>query len=145
MLMDLANAGTDLTPIHLYIWCTPSPFTEGAFRRRSVAERGWRRLQAGFAPSSQEARSPSGPDEGPAFGGWTRSDEGQRQCCLDHASGEKPSGPIKKYGGRVKNRRVERRGARVPVTTARGTSKRCQDVTSADPALRSLSWVREGK
>ena len=69
-----------------------------------MAEPGWRRLQAGFAPSSQEARSPSGPDEGPALSGWTRSDEGQRQCCLDHASGEKPSGPIKKYGGRVKNR-----------------------------------------
>jgi hypothetical protein len=105
MLMDLANAGPKLTPARFYIWCTPSLFTEGAFRRRSVAERGWRRLQAGFATSSQEARSPSGPDEGPAFGGWTRSDEGRRKCRLDHASGEKPSGPIKKYGDRVKNRR----------------------------------------
>ena len=76
--------GPDLTPFPFYIWCTPSRFTEGAFRRRSVAEPGWRRLQAGFAPSSQEARSPSGPDEGPAFGGWTRSDEGQRECRPDN-------------------------------------------------------------
>ena len=56
------------------------------------------------------------------------------------------SGPVKEdtvIGPKIAA--VERREARVPVTTARGTSKRCQDVTSADPALRSLTCVREGK
>jgi hypothetical protein len=79
-----------------------------------------RRLQARLVTSSQEARSPSGPDEGPAFGGWTWSDEGQRKCRLDHASGEKPSGPIKKYGGCVKNRRGGAPGGVRAGTTARG-------------------------
>jgi len=46
-----------------------------------------RRLQAGLVTPSQEARSSSAPAEGAAFGGWTRSDEGQRQCCLER-SGE---------------------------------------------------------
>ena len=58
-----------MTAFPFYIWCTPSRFTEGAFRRRSVAERGWRRLQARLVTSSQEARSPSAPDEGAAFSG----------------------------------------------------------------------------
>ena len=69
VLMDLANAGSEFDAGLTLHMVHTSPFTEGAFRRRSVAERGWRRLQAGFAPSSQEARSPSGPDEGPAFSG----------------------------------------------------------------------------
>jgi hypothetical protein len=94
-----------LTHIYVPAMFSSSPLTEGVFRRRSVGGAGRRRLQPGLVTPSQEARSPSGPDEGPAFGGWTRSDEGQRQCRLDHASGEKPSGPIKKYGDRVKNRR----------------------------------------
>ena len=73
-----------LTHIIVRVMYTSSPFTEGAPRRRSVGGAGRRRLQAGFAASSQEAGSPSGPDEGPAFNGWTRSDEGPRQCGLDH-------------------------------------------------------------
>ena len=93
MLKDLANAGSKFDARLLFHMVHTSPFTEGAFRRRSVAERGWRRLQARLAPSSQEARSPSGPDEGPAFNGWTRSDEGQRGCCPDHVRGS-PSGPL---------------------------------------------------
>ena len=56
-----------------------SPLTEGAFRRRSVAERGWRRLQAGFAIPSQEVLSSSAPDEGAALSGCDLSDEGQHQ------------------------------------------------------------------
>src|SRR5882672_10941178 len=127
----------------MFLLCSgPSPFTEGAFRRRSVAERGWRRLQARLAPSSQEARSPSGPDEGSAFGGWTRSDEGQRQCCLDHASGEKPSGPIKKYGDRVKNRRGGAPGGALAGHTAGGRlPKRCPLIPA--PFRRSASLGRQ--
>ena len=52
-----------------------------------MAERGWRRLQARFAASSQEAQSLSAPDEGAALDGCDLSDEGQRQCCLDNVSG----------------------------------------------------------
>ena len=100
-----------------------------------MAEPGWRRLQAGFATPSQEARSPSGPDEGPALSGWTTSDEGQRKCCLDNGT-PKASGPMKKYGGCVKNRRSGAPGGARAGNTARGTSKRCQIVASAVPALR---------
>src|ERR1044071_1999038 len=71
LLIDLANSGSRFdTRLALHMVHT-SPFTEGAFRRRSVAERGWRRLQARFAASSQEARSPPDPDEGCALNGWT--------------------------------------------------------------------------
>ena len=55
----------------------------------------------------------------------------------------KPSGPTKKYGGRVKNRRGGAPGGARAGHTARGTSKRCQTDTSADPALRSLMRMRE--
>ena len=87
-----------------------------------MAERGWRRLQAGFAPSSQEARSPSGPDEGPAFGGWTRSDEGQRQCCLER-SGEALRSDRRSTVIASKIAAVERRMARLPVTRQAGAVK----------------------
>jgi hypothetical protein len=76
-----------LTLTKFYIWCTPSPFTEGVPRRRSVGGAGRRRLQARFATSSQEARSPSAPDEGAALDGCDSSDEGWRKCCLDNVSG----------------------------------------------------------
>src|ERR1051326_7423886 len=80
LLIDLANSGSRFdTRLALHMVHT-SPFTEGAFRRRSVAERGWRRLQARFAASSQEARSPPDPDEGSALNGWTGLDELRRQC-----------------------------------------------------------------
>ena len=68
-MIDLANSGSKFDTFPALHMVHTSPFTEGAFRRRSVAERGWRRLQARFAASSQEARSPSGPDEEPAFSG----------------------------------------------------------------------------
>ena len=91
-----------------------SPFTEGAFRRRSVAERGWRRLQARLAPSSQEARSPSAPDEGAALSGWDSSDEGRRKCRLDNVSGLSPSVRRRSTVAVSKIAAVERRKARLP-------------------------------
>ena len=68
------------------------------------------RLQAGFAIPSQEARVPSAPDEGAAFNGWTRSDEGRRECRPDNVRGS-PSGPIEEdtvAGPKIAT--VERRG-----------------------------------
>jgi len=55
--------------------------------------------------SSQGASSLSVPDEGAAFDGWTRSDEGRRKCRLDHGSGVSPPVRSKKHGDGVKNRR----------------------------------------
>ena len=46
LLMDLANAGVKFDAFLALHMVRPSPFTEGVFRRRSVAERGRRRLQA---------------------------------------------------------------------------------------------------
>jgi len=71
------------------------------------------RLQAGFVPPSQEARSPSVPDEGAAFNGWTRSDEGRRKCLLDQVW-VCPSCPLEEARRlRQKSPQVERREARV--------------------------------
>jgi hypothetical protein len=69
VLMDLANAGVKFDACPALHMVPPSPFTEGVFRRRSVGGAGRRRLQARLVTSSQEAWSPSGPDEGPAFSG----------------------------------------------------------------------------
>src|SRR5215207_4242482 len=73
---------------------------------------------------------------GPPSVAWTTSDEGQRQCCLDHASGEKPSGPTKKYGDRVTNRRGGAPGGARAGHTARGTA-RCRLEMVRLSALRS--------
>src|SRR5260370_31507427 len=101
----------------MFLLCSKSsPFTEGVFRRRSVGGAGRRRLQARLVTSSQEARSPSAPDEGAAFNGWTGLDEGQRKCCLDNvriwSSG--PGQEVRRP--RQKSPPVERREARLPVT-----------------------------
>src|SRR5215208_4527782 len=89
----------------MFLLCSANPHSlrasPGGVRS---AERGWRRLQARFAPSSQEARSPPAPDEGAAFNGWTGLDERQRQCCPDNVRC-KPPVQAKKCGDRVKNRR----------------------------------------
>ena len=68
------------------------------------AERGRRRPQARLVTSSREAQSPSDPDEGSAFNGWTGLDERQRQCCPDNVRCEPPV-QAKKHGDGVKNRR----------------------------------------
>src|SRR4051794_22234833 len=82
-----------LTYILICTMFSPSPLTEGVSGDVPLAERGRRRLQAGFVTSSQEARSLSVPDEGAAFNGWTRADEGRRQCRMDHVW-VCPSGPL---------------------------------------------------
>src|ERR1051325_1868225 len=56
----------------------------------------------------------------------------------------KPSGPIKKYGDRVKNRRGGAPGGARAGHTARGTSIRCQFVTEA-PTGAPLPHACEGK
>jgi hypothetical protein len=50
----------------------------------------------------------------------------------------KPSGPIKKYGGRVKNRRGGAPGGARAGNTARGRLREVPSLTCAVPALRSL-------
>ena len=79
------------------------------------AERGWRRLQARLVTSSQEARSPSGPDEGPAFSGLDNI--GRRAAPMLPGSREvQASGPVKEdtvIGPKIAA--VERRKVRVPV------------------------------
>ena len=55
----------------------------------------------------------------------------------------KPSGPIKKCGGRVKNRRGGAPGGARAGHTARGRLREVPNVTCAVPALRSL--VVEGE
>src|ERR1051325_5332693 len=56
----------------------------------------------------------------------------------------KPSGPIKKYGDRVKNRRGGAPGGARAGHTASGTSIRCQFVTEA-PDRRSAPSRMRGK
>jgi len=69
--------------------------------------------------------------------------KGGRKCRLDHASGEKPSGPIKKYGDRVKNRRGGApEGARA-LAKARGRLHQGAQLLPA-PFRRSAS-LRGGK
>jgi len=71
--------------------------------------------------------------------------KGSAKCRLDRASGEKPSGPIKKYGDRVKIAAVERRKARLPVTRQAGAFVEVPNVTSALRApLPHGSERREG-
>ena len=120
----------------------PSPFTEGAFRRRSVAERGWRRLQARFAPSSQEARSPSAPDEGAALSGWDSSDEGRRKCRLDNVSGLSPSVRRRSTVAVSKIAAVERRKARLLL--ARGRRGAFQKVPLCSAPFRRSASLRGG-
>src|ERR1043165_4662847 len=58
----------------------------------------------------------------------------------------KPSGPIKKYGDRVKNRRSGAPGGARAGHTARGASHEASTCyRSADPALRSLALARGKK
>jgi hypothetical protein len=70
MLIDLANSALKLTrsPPHL---CCPRPRSlRASSGDGQSAERGWRRLQAGgYVTPSQEAQSPSAPDEGAALNG----------------------------------------------------------------------------
>src|SRR5215211_715010 len=80
---------------------------------------------------------------GPPSVAWTTSDEGQRQCRLDHVSGEKPSGPTKKYGDRVKNRRGGAPGGARAGHTARGTSKGCRLEMVAFRRSAPLTHVRD--
>ena len=121
----------------MFMLCSgPSPFTEGVFRRRSVGGAGRRRPQPWLVTTAREARSPSAPDEGAAFNGWTRSDEGQRQCCLDGGSGKLPPVRSKKHGDRDKNPAVERRKACVPVTRHAGAFAKVPSLTCAVSALR---------
>src|SRR4051794_22857917 len=127
-----------LTYILICTMFSPSPLTEGVSGDEPLAERGMRRLQARFVPSSQEARSLSVPDEGAAFNGWTRSDEGRRQCWLDHVW-VCPSGPFEEARWlSSKIAAVERWKARLP--RAKGGrvafAKVPQVLTCALPALR---------
>ena len=55
----------------------------------------------------------------------------------------KPSGPTKKYGDRVKNRRGGAPGGARAGHTARGRLREVPSVICAVPALRSLTPVRE--
>jgi len=85
-----------------------------------------RRLHPGLVSPDQEARSLSVPAEGAAFNGWTRSDEGRRQCRLDQVW-VCPSCPLEEARWlSSKVAAVERRKARVLFATARGApSQRC--------------------
>ena len=114
----------------------PSPFTEGVFRRRSVGGAGRRRPQPWLVTTAREARSPSAPDEGAAFNGWTRSDEGQRQRCLDHGSGSPHRSDRRSSVIASKIATVERRKARVPVARHAGAFAKVPSLTCAVPALR---------
>src|SRR3954468_16685957 len=58
----------------------------------------------------------------------TRSDEGQRQCCLDNVR-MWSSGPSTKSGGPVKNRHGGAPEGAPAGHTAGGTLKRCQTKT----------------
>ena len=101
-----------------------------------MAERGWRRLQARFAPSSQEARSPSAPDEGAALSGWDSSDEGRRKCRLDNVSGLSPSVRRRSTVTGPEIAAAERRKARLPVLRQAGAFKgaqRCLRRSGAPP------------
>src|SRR6185369_8629316 len=89
-----------------------------------------RRLQAGLVTPSQEARSSSAPDEGAAFGGWTRSDEGQRQCCLER-SGEALRSDEESTVAGSKIATVECREACVPGNNGTRHLPGCQIATSA--------------
>jgi hypothetical protein len=103
-----------------------------------LAERGRRRLHPGFVSPDQEARSLSVPDEGAAFNGWTRSDEGRRQCWLDHVW-VCPSGPFEEARWlSSKIAAVERWKARLPRAKGRRVAfaKVPQVLTCAQPALR---------
>src|SRR6266404_7189594 len=89
-------------------------------RGRLLGTLSWRsrvwRLQPWLVTTAQEARSPSAPDEGAAFNGWTREDEGQRQRCLDHGSGSPHRSDRRSTETAPKIATVERREARVLVT-----------------------------
>ena len=109
-----------------------------------MAEPGGRRLQARFAPSSQEAWSLSAPDEGAALDGCDLSDEGQPNCCLDN--GECSGAPVRRRStvAGSKIAAVERREARVPVTRHAAPPKgaRCYQRLAGAPLL---TCVREKK
>ena len=83
------------------------------------------RLQARLATSSQQAGSPSGPDEGPAFSGLDNI--GRRAAPMLPGSREvQASGPVKEdtvIGPKIAA--VERRKACLPVTRQAGAFVRC--------------------
>src|SRR5882724_5946144 len=97
------------------LYSSLSPFTEGVPGDVRSAERGRRRPQPWLVTTAREAWSPSAPDEGAAFNGWTRSDERQRQCCLDHGSGSPHRSDRRSAVTASKIATAERREARVPV------------------------------
>src|SRR3954452_8110251 len=101
-----------------------------------------RRLQARFVTSSQEAQSPSAPDEGSAFNGWTGLDERRRKCCPDNV-GCKPPVQAKKRGGCVVNRRGGAPGGARAGSAARGRLRKGAQLYLA-PIWRSAS-LRGGK
>ena len=70
LLIDLANSELKLTSASPRISCTRPRSLRASTGDGQSAERGWRRLQAGVVIPSQEARSPSAPDEGAALNGW---------------------------------------------------------------------------
>ncbi len=73
----------------------------------------------------------------------TRSDEGQRQCCLDNVSDDGPPVRSKKSGGLVKNRHRWSAGGRaLPVTRQAALLKRCQTKTLR-PTGAPLPHLRE--
>jgi len=91
-----------------------------------------RRLHPGLVSPDQEARSLSVPAEGAAFNGWTRSDEGRRQCRLDQVW-VCPSCPLEEAQWlSSKIAVVERRKARVPSLRHAGRlRKRCPSCWAA--------------
>src|SRR5258707_271316 len=109
-----------LTHISVPAMFSPSPFTEGVPRRRSVGGAGRRRPHLWLVTTDREAGSPSGPDEGPAFSGLDNI--GRRAAPMLPGSREvQASGPGKEdtvVG--PKNAPGERRKGRLPVTRQGG-------------------------
>src|SRR4051812_6201767 len=98
----------------MFLLCShSSPLTEGVSGDEPLAERGMRRLQARLVTSSQGAQSPSAPDEGAAFNGWTGLDERRRQCCPDSVSGNALRSRPRSSVAVSKIAAVERRKARL--------------------------------
>ena len=103
-----------------------------------------RRLQARLVTSSQEARSPSGPDEGPAFSGLDNI--GRRAAPMLPGSREvQASGPVKEdtvIGPKIAA--VERREARVlDVSGARHLSRVPDEDRGAFRRSAPLTHVRD--
>src|SRR3954465_4246034 len=86
-------------------------------------EQGGAPAGVGTFPTSQEARSPSAPDEGAAFNGWTGLDERRRQCRPDNVSGNALRSRPRSAEASSKIATAERRRARLPVTRQAAPSK----------------------